>query len=143
MQELSELGFIEDRQAPNSVAAEFLAATGLELPQAFVAFLAFTPPTRSMIFEFDCDGRTEEGTVSEFSFRGSVTASDLISQVVSPDSKRSFLPIGCDAGGNYTYIELSAEGQPVVDIDYSSGSISRVANSFHDFIRILRLDPDY
>ncbi len=82
------------------------------------------------------DNHEWEGQVVEFMrYDQSWVNSAVIS--LPTDRARKLLPIAVDAGGNYLYLDLTTSPMRVVDVSYASGAISKVANSFGEFIDIL------
>jgi len=80
-------------------------------------------------------GEEWEGQVSEF-LEIAPHADDLsgLENRVVVRSGIAYLPIACDSGGNYLYLNLTIPDGPVVDVDYSSGAISEIASNLRAFL---------
>ena len=139
MRNLEELGFVVGPEVtPLTVS---LNGCEVALPRDYSAFLGCEPPRD---FEFGyrfIDAQTNEeweGQVVEFM---KYKQEDIGRAVVALPSEpaRKLLPIAVDAGGNYLNLDLTFCPMRVLDLNYQSGVLSVVAESFGEFINKLYL----
>ena len=138
MRDLNELGIKRTRQPDPGVLSSFANATGFTLPPEFVAVMGFALASDSPLgykFLHHQSGEEWEGMLTEFAIW------PIESEVVKHDG-RSLLALGADPGGNYVYLELSAEPMRIVEVEYSSGTISVVADSLSDFLQGLYVSEE-
>lgn len=137
MRNLSSLGFEKVRET-----ADFTVQAGEQqfaLPADYLTFLSFQPPEElNLTFRFTESTTSQEweGQVVEFL---QYHESDINQSVVAlpGNPERILLPISVDAGGNYSYMDLTSETKQVIDVGYQTGAISILARTFGDFIDML------
>lgn len=138
MEELEALWFVRVRSTPQTLFAAGLSSEGLSLPEDYLDFLNFVAPARiNLGFRFcHADSHEEwEGQVSEFVDYS--TRPQLLADAVIQLGELRLLPIAADAGGNFVYLNLRPGNHAVVDQDYRTGTLSVIANSFSEFVRLL------
>jgi hypothetical protein len=132
MRDMTELGFLPAKGFGTLVVD--LDGTRVPLPDEYVSFQSFRPPASLELgFAFiNAEGEQWEGQVVEFM----KYKQETINQRVVRPSKYDLplLPIAVDAGGNYLFLVLCRNPMPVVELNYSSGLLSTVANSFGEFL---------
>lgn len=139
------LGFTPSGRDISELHKEFVVGSGLSLPSDYLRFLTYEPPEHRLDYQFEVDGRAEEGFVDEILFSpSSGTHPSHLDVIVSPDiaPDSSFLQICTDGGGNYVCLRFRGGAVDVVDVDYSSGSVSRVSDSFMGFIAVLKIESE-
>lgn len=142
MRDLSTLGFTQIREV-----CELSVLTGeqqFKLPDDYLTFLSYEPPEDlNLSFKFieSTTSQEWEGQVIEFLH---YTASDINQAVVAvPDNpERILLPISVDAGGNYSYMDLTSASKQIIDVGYGTGAISFLAETFGDFIDMLQVEDE-
>ena len=111
----------------------------ISLPDDYLAFTCYdSPHNMELGFVFTPAGEAEEfeGQVTEFIRYDTATISSAI--LSSPSSPNQLLlPIACDAGGNYLYLDLTKSPMAVVDVNYATGKLSVIADSFNEFVEML------
>lgn len=131
MRDLTALGFFRSRGALKLTAS--VGGVLVSLPEDYLSFLVYSCPDESTFgFKFieSTTGKEWEGQVAEFE---SYETSDEVQRLIidAPDVG-TLLAIGCNAGGNYLYLDLRTNR--IIDISYTTGKASVVAEGFSEFL---------
>ena len=140
MNHLERLGFVRYREISKYVLDQIERKSGYPLPSDYSEFLAYRPTAREpFAFGFMMGAKECEGQISEFQNIAPMN-DDLtrLADVVRVSGEMALLPIGYDGAGNYLYLDLAAKGR-VVDLDYETGTISPVADSFTQLLERLKV----
>jgi hypothetical protein len=141
VRDLTELRFTKIPTRPRLQGN--IASAGVRLPDAYLDFLQFDPPADlnlAFLFVDPTTGEEWEGQIVEIM---AYTDDQLDRAVVtiSRGGQRIILPIACDAGGNYLYLELS-QSPPRVVTSSDSGSVVVVAPNFEAFMESVYLGEE-
>jgi SMI1 / KNR4 family (SUKH-1) len=139
---LEQLGFERYRELNPDLLEGFKQESGFDLPSDYFKFLAYRP-SESLLLSFRFrrfDGEEWVGQVAEFS--NVLPMPDHVSvlaKTIQSYGSLSLLPISYDGAGNYLYLDLTNHGR-VVDLDYGSGQLSIVAESFDGLLQMLYVE---
>lgn len=137
MRDLSQLGFTKSGNRAKLLVR--VDERSVELPTDYADFLQYSPPDNlDLSFKFRDSLTNEEWEGQVVEFMQYDAASVREAAIAPPDQPhRKLLPLCCDAGGNYLYLELTAVPMCVIGVDYAKGTESIVAQSFTDFVDAL------
>jgi hypothetical protein len=144
MKKITNLGFEKYRNIECDTRIFFENSTGINLSDCFWNFIQHRQINKNIFCYLFIDSISHEeweGQVQDWILNNLEDLKSLPSMVIQ-QSDKLFLPIASDAGGNYVYIEISKESQPIVDVSYSSGAISEIASSLESFLEKIYLDDE-